>query len=53
LGGNKKLLEFFEAQPDYRPDMSIREKYTSRFADLYREKVFASNHIKASKLTVI
>ncbi|RKP27678.1 hypothetical protein SYNPS1DRAFT_12322 [Syncephalis pseudoplumigaleata] len=41
LGGNAKLLAFFEAQPDYRPDMSIREKYTSRFADNYREKVRA------------
>ncbi|KAI8052415.1 hypothetical protein BDF22DRAFT_519099 [Syncephalis plumigaleata] len=40
-GGNAKLLAFFESQPDYRPDMSIREKYTSRFADLYRDKLAA------------
>ncbi|RKP08265.1 hypothetical protein THASP1DRAFT_15885 [Thamnocephalis sphaerospora] len=38
-GGNKKLLDFFASQSDYHAGMSIREKYTSRFADLYREKV--------------
>ncbi|KAK9720701.1 Zn finger-containing GTPase- Activating Protein for ARF [Basidiobolus ranarum] len=41
LGGNKRALEFFQSQPDYRDGMSIREKYTSHFADLYREKLSA------------
>ncbi|ORX90293.1 ArfGap-domain-containing protein [Basidiobolus meristosporus CBS 931.73] len=41
LGGNKRALEFFESQPDYREGMSIRDKYTSHFADLYREKLSA------------
>ncbi|KAK9763879.1 Zn finger-containing GTPase- Activating Protein for ARF [Basidiobolus ranarum] len=41
LGGNKRALEFFQSQPDYREGLSIREKYTSHFADLYREKLTA------------
>ncbi|OMJ19979.1 ADP-ribosylation factor GTPase-activating protein GCS1, partial [Smittium culicis] len=41
LGGNKKALEFFKSQPDYSQDMGIKEKYTSRFADLWRQKITA------------
>ncbi|OMH84268.1 hypothetical protein AX774_g2213 [Zancudomyces culisetae] len=41
LGGNKKALGFFQSQPDYREGMSIKEKYTSRFADLWRQKLTA------------
>ncbi|KAI9139161.1 hypothetical protein BKA69DRAFT_1030756 [Paraphysoderma sedebokerense] len=39
MGGNKKALEFFRSQPDYREGMSITEKYQSKFAALYKEKV--------------
>ncbi|PVU90552.1 hypothetical protein BB559_004569 [Furculomyces boomerangus] len=41
IGGNKKALEFFKTQPDYRDGMTIKEKYTSRFADLWKQKVTA------------
>ncbi|OLY83154.1 ADP-ribosylation factor GTPase-activating protein GCS1 [Smittium mucronatum] len=41
IGGNKKALEFFKTQPDYRDGMPIKEKYTSRFAELWRQKVTA------------
>ncbi|PVV00713.1 hypothetical protein BB560_004893 [Smittium megazygosporum] len=40
-GGNKKALDFFKTQPDYRDGMSIKEKYSSRFADLWRQKITA------------
>jgi len=41
LGGNAKALQFFQSQPDYREGMSIKEKYNSNFAKLYREKLQA------------
>ncbi|ORY31714.1 ArfGap-domain-containing protein, partial [Neocallimastix californiae] len=41
LGGNTKALQFFQSQPDYREGMSIKEKYNSNFAKLYREKLQA------------
>jgi len=39
LGGNNKANQFFEAQPEYCKDMSIKEKYTSNFAKIYSEKL--------------
>jgi ADP-ribosylation factor GTPase-activating protein 1 len=39
VGGNKKAREFFETQPDYNENMSVFEKYNSRAAALYRDKV--------------
>ncbi|KAL6588473.1 ArfGap-domain-containing protein [Neocallimastix sp. 'constans'] len=41
LGGNTKAIQFFQSQPDYREGMSIKEKYNSNFAKLYREKLQA------------
>jgi len=41
LGGNAKALQFFSTQPDYREGMTIKEKYNSNFAKLYREKLQA------------
>lgn len=41
LGGNAKAIQFFSSQPDYREGMSIKEKYSSNFAKLYREKLQA------------
>ena len=39
-GGNSKAKAFFKSQPDFRADMSIQEKYNSRAAALYRDKVW-------------
>ncbi|KAJ3033712.1 ADP-ribosylation factor GTPase-activating protein 1, partial [Rhizophlyctis rosea] len=39
LGGNKKALEFFKSQPDYRDGLTIQEKYQSEFARQYKEKL--------------
>jgi len=39
VGGNRKAREFFESQPDYNNSMSLLEKYNSKAAALYRDKV--------------
>jgi ADP-ribosylation factor GTPase-activating protein 1 len=39
VGGNRKAKDFFQSQSDYKPSMSINDKYNSRAAALYRDKV--------------
>ncbi|ORY83339.1 ArfGap-domain-containing protein [Neocallimastix californiae] len=39
LGGNANAIKFFEKQSDYRKDMSVKEKYTSKFSKTYIEKL--------------
>lgn len=41
LGGNKKALDFFSESPEYSEGMSIEDKYSSQFAQNYREKLAA------------
>ncbi|CAI2319984.1 unnamed protein product [Caenorhabditis sp. 36 PRJEB53466] len=38
-GGNRKFAEFLQSQPDYREKWTIQEKYNSRAAALFRDKV--------------
>ena len=38
-GGNKKFREFLESQPDYKSNWTMQEKYNSRAAALFRDKV--------------
>ncbi|KAI5627742.1 ADP-ribosylation factor GTPase-activating protein 1 [Silurus asotus] len=38
-GGNEKFLLFLELQDDYNPNWSLQEKYNSRAAALFRDKV--------------
>lgn len=38
-GGNAKFREFLESQEDYDPGWSLQEKYNSRAAALFRDKV--------------
>lgn len=38
-GGNAKFREFLEAQEDYEPSWSLQDKYNSRAAALFRDKV--------------
>nr|XP_038960191.1 ADP-ribosylation factor GTPase-activating protein 1 isoform X7 [Rattus norvegicus] len=38
-GGNAKFREFLEAQDDYEPSWSLQDKYSSRAAALFRDKV--------------
>ncbi|KJH47518.1 putative GTP-ase activating protein [Dictyocaulus viviparus] len=39
VGGNQKFRDFLKNQPDYREDWSIHDKYNSRAAALFRDKV--------------
>lgn len=45
VGGNQKAREFFESQDDYNGSLSLQEKYNSRAAALYRDKVFNFNYL--------
>ena len=38
-GGNQKAREFFESQEDYDDNMNINQKYNTRAAALYRDKI--------------
>ncbi|XP_040588591.1 ADP-ribosylation factor GTPase-activating protein 1 isoform X4 [Mesocricetus auratus] len=39
VGGNAKFREFLEAQEDFEPNWSLQDKYSSRAAALFRDKV--------------
>lgn len=39
VGGNQRAREFFESQPDYDDSMSIQQKYNTKAAALYRDKI--------------
>lgn len=39
VGGNKNAREFFELQPDWNDSMSITQKYNTKAAALYRDKI--------------
>ncbi|XP_076284536.1 ADP-ribosylation factor GTPase-activating protein 1 isoform X1 [Lasioglossum baleicum] len=39
VGGNKNAREFFESQPDWDDNMSIAQKYNTKAAALYRDKI--------------
>lgn len=44
VGGNKNAREFFESQPDWDDSMSISQKYNTKAAALYRDKVNLGCH---------
>lgn len=39
VGGNEKAKKFLESQPDYNHSMPIAQKYSTRAAELYRDKI--------------
>lgn len=39
VGGNLKAKEFFASQPDYQSTMTLQQRYDSRAAALYRDKI--------------
>ncbi|CAB3226389.1 unnamed protein product [Arctia plantaginis] len=41
VGGNGKAREFFESQPDYKPGLTIPQKYNTKAAAMYRQKITA------------
>lgn len=42
-GGNRNCRIFFESQPDYNASWSLQQKYNSKAAALYRDKVNLTN----------
>ena len=42
VGGNRPARVFFESQPDYSKSLSLLNKYSSKAAALYRDKVRAT-----------
>ena len=43
-GGNRKFRMFLELQEDYDPCWTLQEKYNSRAAALFRDKVGTARH---------
>ncbi|XP_029668801.1 ADP-ribosylation factor GTPase-activating protein 1 isoform X2 [Formica exsecta] len=39
VGGNRNAREFFENQPDWDEDMSISQRYNTKAAALYKDKI--------------
>ncbi|XP_026741699.1 ADP-ribosylation factor GTPase-activating protein 1-like, partial [Trichoplusia ni] len=39
VGGNSKAREFFESQPDFKPGLTIPQKYNTKAASMYRQKI--------------
>lgn len=39
VGGNAAAKRFFESQPDWNPSMPLAQKYNSKAAALYRDKI--------------
>lgn len=39
VGGNRNAKEFFQSQPDYNAQWSLQQKYNSKAAALYRDKI--------------
>lgn len=39
VGGNRTARVFFEAQSDWEDSMSVQQKYNTKAAALYRDKV--------------
>ncbi|XP_054152894.1 ADP-ribosylation factor GTPase-activating protein 1-like [Oppia nitens] len=39
IGGNRKAKEFFSSQSDWDPSLPLTEKYNTRAAALYRDKI--------------
>jgi ADP-ribosylation factor GTPase-activating protein 1 len=39
VGGNRNAREFFESQPDWDESMSISQRYNTKAAALYKDKV--------------
>ena len=46
-GGNRKCQEFFAAQPEFREDMSVSERYSADFAEDYKEKAHPPPPLRA------
>lgn len=54
VGGNGKAKQFFDSQPDIKPGMSLQQKYNTKAAALYRDKVNTKTffYLKIHKLVL-
>ena len=53
IGGNGKAKAFFQNHADYGEGMAIRDKYHTRAAALYRDKVSRENkYFIAGKISI-
>jgi len=50
-GGNRKARDFFTSQSDYNASWSLQDKYNSRAAALYRDKVKPATSLPSSLTT--
>eukprot|EP00730_Choanoeca_flexa_P018104 TRINITY_DN8786_c0_g1_i3.p1 TRINITY_DN8786_c0_g1~~TRINITY_DN8786_c0_g1_i3.p1 ORF type:complete len:367 (+),score=62.08 TRINITY_DN8786_c0_g1_i3:178-1278(+) len=39
IGGNRQLQQWFDSQPDVKPGMNMQDKYNTKAAALYRDKI--------------
>ena len=39
VGGNGKARQFLEGSPDFKPGLTIPQKYNTKAASMYRQKV--------------
>eukprot|EP00050_Salpingoeca_kvevrii_P013310 m.27928 g.27928 ORF g.27928 m.27928 type:complete len:417 (+) comp4852_c0_seq1:205-1455(+) len=46
IGGNRKFQSFLESQSDFSADWTMEEKYNSKAAALYRDKIFTEGQGK-------
>jgi hypothetical protein len=53
VGGNRKAREFFESQPDWDNTMSLQQRYNTKAAALYRDKVRLKIFIFAVFLVIL
>ena len=49
VGGNRAFNDFLEEHDDYNPSWTIEEKYNSKSAALFRDKVATEAQGKVSK----
>ncbi|CAF0776258.1 unnamed protein product [Didymodactylos carnosus] len=47
VGGNRKAKDFFSQQPDYSTSMTLQQRYNSKAAALYRDKILTESQGKS------
>lgn len=52
IGGNLNAREFFESQPDWDSSLSIQQKYNTKAAALYRDKVIFISYLSMNVLVI-
>lgn len=53
VGGNRNANEFFKSQPDWNESLTIEQKYNTKAAALYRDKVNKITYLLVIKYLAI